>query len=106
MKRIFTAFIAIFAFGATAQEYQNQGKFEQLDYMLRSPNVYRTASGAPGHMYWQQKADYKIDVTLDEAKNQIIGSETITYTNNSPDDLTYLWVQLDQNMRAKKQHDL
>lgn len=69
--------------------------------MLRSPNVYRTASGAPGHMYWQQKADYKIDVTLDEGKNQIIGSETITYTNNSPDELTYLWVQLDQNMRAK-----
>ena len=101
MKRIFTAFMALFAFAATAQEYKNQGKFEQLDYMLRSPNVYRTASGAPGHMYWQQKADYKIDVTLDEGKNQIIGSETITYTNNSPDDLTYLWVQLDQNMRAK-----
>jgi hypothetical protein len=101
MKRIFTALIVFFAFEAMAQEYQNQGKFEQLDYMLRSPNVYRTASGAPGHMYWQQKADYKIDVTLDEGKNQIIGSETITYTNNSPDQLTYLWVQLDQNMRAK-----
>jgi len=101
MRRIFTALMAFFAFAATAQEYQNQGKFEQLDYMLRSPNVYRTASGAPGHMYWQQKADYKIDVTLDEEKNQIIGSETITYTNNSPDQLTYLWVQLDQNMRAK-----
>jgi hypothetical protein len=101
MKRIFTAFMALFAFAASAQEYKNQGKFEQLDYMLRSPNVYRTASGAPGHMYWQQKADYKIDVTLDEGKNQIIGSETITYTNNSPDELTYLWVQLDQNMRAK-----
>ncbi|WP_296620615.1 M1 family metallopeptidase [Marivirga sp.] len=101
MKRIFTAFMALFAFAATAQEYKNQGKFEQLDYMLRSPNVYRAASGAPGHMYWQQRADYKIDVTLDEGKNQIIGSETITYTNNSPDDLTYLWVQLDQNMRAK-----
>ncbi|WP_340153902.1 M1 family metallopeptidase [uncultured Marivirga sp.] len=101
MKRIFTALMAFFTFAATAQEYQNQGKFEQLDYMLRSPNVYRTASGAPGHMYWQQKADYKIDVTLDEGKNQIIGSETITYTNNSPDQLTYLWVQLDQNMRAK-----
>ncbi|WNB18246.1 M1 family metallopeptidase [Marivirga arenosa] len=101
MKRLFTAFLAFFAFAATAQEYQNQGKFEQLDYMLRSPNVYRTASGAPGHMYWQQRADYKIDVTLDEKKNQIKGSETITYVNNSPDELTYLWVQLDQNMRAK-----
>ncbi|WMN07540.1 M1 family metallopeptidase [Marivirga arenosa] len=101
MKRLFTAFLAFFAFAATAQEYQNQGKFEQLDYMLRSPNVYRTASGAPGHIYWQQRADYKIDVTLDEKKNQIKGSETITYVNNSPDELTYLWVQLDQNMRAK-----
>jgi hypothetical protein len=101
MKRILSALMTFFTFAATAQEYQNQGKFEQLDYMLRSPNVYRTASGAPGHMYWQQKADYTIDVTLDEAKNQIIGSETITYTNNSPDELTYLWVQLDQNMRAK-----
>ncbi len=101
MKRLLTALLAFFAFAATAQDYKNQGKFEQLDYMLRSPNVYRTASGAPGHMYWQQRADYKIDVTLDEAKNRITGSETITYSNNSPDPLTYLWVQLDQNMRAK-----
>lgn len=101
MNKLYTALLAFFAFAATAQEYQNQGKFEQLDYMLRSPNVYRTASGAPGHLYWQQKADYKIDVTLDEEKNRITGSEVITYTNNSPDQLTYLWVQLDQNMRAK-----
>lgn len=101
MKRVLIAVLILCGFTSVAQQYQNQGKFEQLDYMLRSPNVYRTASGAPGHMYWQQRADYKIDVTLDEAKNRIIGSETITYTNNSPDALTYLWVQLDQNMRAK-----
>ncbi len=101
MKRIITSIMVLFAFSSFAQEYQNQGKFEQLDYMLRSPNVYRTASGAPGHMYWQQQADYKIDVTLDEDKNRITGSETVTYTNNSPDALSYLWVQLDQNMRAK-----
>ncbi|MFQ3213055.1 MAG: hypothetical protein ACJAT1_000109 [Marivirga sp.] len=100
MRKIWTLILSCFALTAMAQ-YQNQGKFEQLDHQLRSPNVYRTASGAPGHMYWQQRADYDIDVTLDEKNNKIIGSETITYTNNSPDDLTYLWVQLDQNMRAK-----
>ena len=101
MRKIWFSVFLLISYMGVAQEYQNQGKFEQLDYKLRSPNVYRTASGAPGHMYWQQRADYKIDVTLDEKKNQIQGSETITYTNNSPDQLTYLWVQLDQNMRAK-----
>ena len=75
-------------------------KFEQLGTMLPTPNVYRTASGAPGHEYWQQKADYKMKITLDDNNQTITGSETITYYNNSPDDLEYLWVQLDQNMRA------
>ncbi|WP_420317113.1 M1 family metallopeptidase [Ekhidna sp.] len=76
-------------------------KFEQLGTMLPTPNVYRTASGAPGHQYWQQKADYKMDIVLDDTKQTITGSETITYYNNSPDDLEYLWVQLDQNVRAR-----
>ncbi|WP_420576715.1 M1 family metallopeptidase [Ekhidna sp.] len=76
-------------------------KFEQLGTMLPTPNVYRTASGAPGHQYWQQKADYKMKITLDDNNQTITGSETITYYNNSPDDLEYLWVQLDQNMRAR-----
>ena len=75
-------------------------KFEQLGTMLPTPNVYRTASGAPGHQYWQQKADYKMKIVLDDENQTITGSETITYHNNSPDDLEYLWVQLDQNMRA------
>ncbi|MEQ8626248.1 M1 family metallopeptidase [Ekhidna sp.] len=75
-------------------------KFEQLGTMLPTPNVYRTASGAPGHQYWQQKADYKMNIVLDDNKQTITGSETITYYNNSPDDLEYLWVQLDQNVRA------
>ena len=75
-------------------------KFEQLDHELRSPNVYRTASGAPGPMYWQQEADYVINVAVDDDNQTVSGSEVITYTNNSPDDLQYLWVQLDQNMRA------
>ncbi|GAB4241065.1 MAG: M1 family metallopeptidase [Ekhidna sp.] len=76
-------------------------KFEQLGTMIPTPNVYRTASGAPGHQYWQQKADYKMKITLDDNNQSITGSETITYYNNSPDDLEYLWVQLDQNMRAR-----
>ena len=86
---------------AWAQPVQYEGRFEQLGTTLRSPNMFRTASGAPGSAYWQQQADYDIDVTLDEEKLQIIGSEVITYTNNSPDPLRYLWVQLDQNMRAE-----
>lgn len=76
-------------------------KFEQLEPEWRSPNIYRTASGAPGHAYWQQQADYDIEVTLDEDNQRIMGTEKITYVNNSPDHLPYLWLQLDQNMRAK-----
>ncbi len=75
-------------------------KFEQLGPMLPSPNSYRTASGAPGVDYWQNQADYDIAVELNDANQSITGSETITYYNNSPDQLSYLWVQLDQNMRA------
>ncbi len=74
--------------------------FRQLDVDLPTPNVYRTASGAPGAQYWQQRADYRIDVRLDEPARRIHASETITYTNNSPDPLRYLWVQLDQNRFA------
>ncbi len=73
-------------------------KFRQLEEVLPTPNTYRTASGAPGHEYWQQKVDYDIDVELDDEKQRIIGRETITYTNNSPDTLTYLWLQLDANI--------
>tara|TARA_B100000575_G_scaffold289050_1_gene290139 strand:+ start:434 stop:2773 length:2340 start_codon:yes stop_codon:yes gene_type:complete len=86
------------------QENLNNSKFKQLHEELPTPNVYRTASGAPGHEYYQQKADYVINVELDENKNTIHGNETITYTNNSPDNLKYLWVQLDQNVRAKNSH--
>ena len=76
-------------------------KFRQLEEDLPTPNVYRTGSGAPGHMYWQQQVDYTIKVTLDEAKRTITGSQTVTYKNNSPDTLTYLWLQLDQNRFSK-----
>jgi hypothetical protein len=73
-------------------------KFRQLDELLPTPTTIRTASGAPGHAYWQQRADYTIRATLDEANRAISGAETITYHNNSPDSLSYLWVQLDQNI--------
>lgn len=76
-------------------------KFKQLEEVLPTPTEYRAASGAPGHRYWQQRADYKIEVELDDLKQRIIGSETITYYNNSPDTLRYLWLQLDQNVFAK-----
>jgi len=78
----------------------SQSKFAQLGEQLPTPNEYRNAAGAPGHNYYQQKADYKIDFTLDDTKQQIHGSEVITYTNNSPDKLTYLWLQLDQNITS------
>ena len=91
----------LFSFIALAQENTNTSKFKQLSEILPTPNVYRTASGAPGHEYYQQKADYIINVQLDEINHVITGDETITYTNNSPDVLNYLWIQLDQNVRAK-----
>jgi hypothetical protein len=83
-----------------SQENTNQNKFRQLYTELPTPNVYRTASGAPGHKYWQQKADYQIEVELNEEDHTLSGSEMVTYYNNSPDPLEYLWVQLDQNRRA------
>ncbi|MGV6819604.1 MAG: M1 family metallopeptidase [Parvularcula sp.] len=86
---------------AMAQTFTGTGSgaraFEQLDDVLPTPNVYRAATGEPGPAYWQQEADYNIKVSLDEAKKHVTGSETITYKNNSPHTLRYLWVQLDQN---------
>jgi hypothetical protein len=79
---------------------QEQNKFAQLGQELPTPNEYRNAAGGPGHNYFQQKADYKIKVEIDDENQKIIGEETITYTNNSPDKLEYLWIQLDQNVRA------
>ena len=87
------------------KESGNKNKFRQLNTELRTPNVYRTASGAPGHMYWQQQADYDIAVELDDETQRIHGTETIRYHNNSPDELRYLWIQLDQNRRAQNSDD-
>jgi Peptidase family M1 domain len=77
-------------------------KFEQLGATLPTPNEYRTASGAPGPKYWQQRADYDIKCELDETNLKLTGSETITYFNNSPDQLTYIWLQLDENEHSSK----
>jgi hypothetical protein len=78
-----------------------QSKFAQLDQELPTPNEYRTAAGAPGHNYYQQKADYKMSIRIDDETQKLTGEETITYTNNSPDKLEYLWLQLDQNLYAE-----
>lgn len=103
MKFLFLAFLNALALSVLAQDVgQWQGKFEQLGTVLPTPNEYRTGSGAPGPRYWQQKADYDITVELHEATNSISGSEVITYTNNSPDNLRYLWLQLDQNVLANE----
>ena len=105
MHKLFIALLVIVS-TATAQDIRNNptsnhgNKFEQLGTILATPNEYRTASGAPGPKYWQQRADYDITCTLDEANLKLTGSETITYINNSPDVLTYLWLQLDENQHS------
>jgi hypothetical protein len=79
----------------------NYNKFKQLDEVLPTPNVYRNGAGAPGHEYWQQRADYEINIKLEDETQRIYGEEWITYHNNSPDNLEYLWLQLDQNVRSQ-----
>lgn len=108
MKR-FLSYLAVAlllpaSFAGLSKEWpknQPEDKFRQLEEILPTPNAYRTGSGAPGHEYWQQQVDYHIKVRLDDDKQIIQGQETITYTNNSPDTLSYLWVQLDQNRYLK-----
>lgn len=99
----FFALIVLFLLTASAFAQQTpawQGKFEQLDALLPTPNAYRTGSGAPGAAYWQQRADYVIDVEVNDKTQVLTGRETITYHNNAPEALRFLWLQLDQNIRA------
>lgn len=86
----------------TPQSEKNPDKFKQMYDLLATPNMYRTASGAPGPEYYQQQADYKIDVELDDKNTKLYGKETITYTNNAKESLDYLWIQLDQNQQSRK----
>jgi hypothetical protein len=94
-------FLVLIAISLQTTALFSQTDFAQLGTQLPTPNVYRTASGAPGHQYYQQQANYKMDIVLDDTKQRIDGKETITYINNSPDQLSYLWLQLDQNMRSR-----
>ncbi|HEX5652586.1 MAG TPA: M1 family metallopeptidase [Chitinophagaceae bacterium] len=108
MKKVISFLLILTGFGSMvfAQNIQNNpgsnhaNKFEQLGTILPTPNEYRTASGAPGPKYWQQRVDYDIKCELDEPNLKLKGSETITYFNNSPDVLTYLWLQLDENQHS------
>ena len=104
MKKLLSfGIMCLTALTVMAQDIRNNpgsnhgNKFEQLGTILPTPNEYRTASGAPGTKYWQQRADYDIKATLDEKNLMLHGAETITYFNNSPDVLTYIWLQLDEN---------
>jgi hypothetical protein len=106
-KQLCLAALLLLMFNVVMAQDHNPGsnhgnRFEQLDYLLPGPNEYRTASGAPGPKYWQQRADYEINANIDEVKNILTGSETVTYYNNSPDILTYLWLQLDENIHHAK----
>ena len=101
MKKILTVALCALGLIANAQESTNKNPFRQLKQELATPNSYRTAAGFPGHEYYQQKADYVMNIELDDNKQILSGEETITYHNMSPDALPYLWVQLDQNIRAK-----
>ena len=101
-KAILTLIASTIVFISVAQNPNlNYNKFKQLKEEMATPNVYRTASGAPGHAYYQNEADYVMNLTLNDQQQKITGSETITYHNNSQDKLEYLWLQLDQNKRAQ-----
>lgn len=108
MKNVYTLLFCFCSLSSLAQNLQNNpksnhgNKFEQLGSILADPNSFRTASGAPGHLYWQQRADYEIEAILNEAELKLEGKERVTYYNNSPDVLSYLWLQLDENQHDPK----
>ena len=111
--KIFSIFVltAFFLSGQAEENYNkksqfNNNKFKQLYEEFSSPNKFRTASGAPGPEYYQQKVDYNMEIELDEENDILYGKSLITYQNNSPDDLEYLWVQLDQNIRKNNSPSL
>lgn len=106
MKKIIMLLFVVMSFVSNAQNIMNNpssnhgNRFESLGTILPTPNEYRTASGAPGNKYWQQRCDYDIKCELDEKKLTLTGKETVTYYNNSPDVLSYIWLQLDENQHS------
>jgi len=98
MKIFFIIILTPFSLSLLAQN-TNTNKFKQLKEEIATPNVYRTAAGAPGHKYYQNYANYEMDIILNDYEHKLTGTETITYINNSPDKLEYLWLQLDQNRK-------
>jgi|SaaInlStandDraft_1057018.scaffolds.fasta_scaffold02193_8 hypothetical protein len=96
-----TLILLILSFISIAAGTFAQKKFAQIENLIPTPNEYRNAAGAPGHNYYQQQADYKMELVLEDNTQILRGKETITYTNNSPDQLDYLWLQLDQNLFSK-----
>lgn len=98
MKQLLAVFLLLSSAVYAQDPPKWQGKFEQMDQLLPTPNEYRSGSGAPGPKYWQQQADYVMNIELNDNNQSITGTETITYYNNSPDVLSYLWLQLDQNI--------
>jgi hypothetical protein len=110
MKKVYSFLSLVAVLQLSAQDkpaekrepgHGDNNKFSQMYDLLATPNMFRTASGAPGPAYYQQQADYKMDIELDDKNTKIFGTETITYHNNSPENLEYLWVQLDQNQNAR-----
>lgn len=112
LKLLSFALMLFFATGIQAQEnnaeekpkqegHENNNKFKQLYQQFATPNQYRTGAGAPGEAYYQNQADYKMDIVLDDKNTRLDGEAQVTYHNNSPDKLEYLWVQLDQNIRKQ-----
>ncbi len=100
LKNIMGLYLALLTLSSFASETGPE-KFAQLGSKIFTPSESRLASGAPGPQYWQQRADYTIAVSLDDQRQRISGAETITYHNNSPHTLTYIWLQLDQNRFRK-----
>ena len=102
MKYISIILFSVISLSSLKSQTTDQSPFRQMYDLLPTANTYRTATGAPGHEYYQQRADYNINVELDDENQKIYGEETITFFNNSPDILNYLWLQLDQNIRIKR----
>src|SRR3954469_9750059 len=105
MKRLFLAVLAgSFGFIASAQLHSSFDQKTLFDpkFYPQAGNEVRTSNGEPGPKYWQNRADYKINCTLDTVAQKVSGNVEITYTNNSPDNLKFLWLQLDQNIYRKE----